>query len=163
MAEQIRSKRMAGPTCPSEVRMVQDPKPRALRRPLMSHRLYLVEDHPAMRGAYEALIARSPDLDLCGTAVTAEEALDHLHANTCDILITDVTLPGMDGVALTSRVAQERPGLPIVVVSVDEGHRVRALEAGATTFLSKNGLARTLVPTVLDLLQRVPQGGQAAS
>ena len=105
-----------------------------------------------MRGAYEALIARSPSLDLCGTAVTAEEALDQLGQLDCDVFVTDVTLPGMDGVALTSRVAQEKPGLPIVVVSVDEGHRVRALEAGARTFLSKNGLARTLVPTVLDIL-----------
>ena len=106
-----------------------------------------------MRGAYEALIARTPSLSLCGTAVTAEEALDHLARSACDILVTDVTLPGMDGVALTSRVAHERPGLPIVVVSVDEGHRIRALEAGAATFLSKNGLARTLVPTLLDLLE----------
>ena len=78
------------------------------------------------------------------------------------MLITDVSLPGIDGVALTAQMLQKRPDLPIVVVSVDEGHRTRAEQAGAATFLSKNGLARTLVPMVRSLLKLPPLSPVAA-
>ena len=110
-----------------------------------------------MRGAYEALIGRTPDVELCGTATSAEEALAHLEHGpcdlpVCDLLITDVSLPGMDGVDLTARILSTMPQLPVLVVSVDEEHRVRAQAAGAATFLSKEGLARTLIPTVRGIL-----------
>jgi DNA-binding NarL/FixJ family response regulator len=108
-----------------------------------------------MRGAYEALLARVSDLELCGTAESAEEAMDVLGQHPCDLLITDVSLPGMDGIRLTERVRHDNPALPILVVSVDEGYRVRAEHAGANCFLSKNGLAQQLVPTIRELLQMV--------
>ena len=120
----------------------------------MPRTIFLVEDHPAMRGAYEALLARASDLELSGTAASAEDALDQLGQTACDLLITDVSLPGMDGISLTEQMRRDRPALPILVVSVDEGHRFRAEHAGADTFLSKSGLARHLVPTIRALLAK---------
>lgn len=125
----------------------------------MPHRIYLVEDHAVLRQALADTLAREPDLVLCGSAATAEEALDALADLRCDLVVTDLALPSMDGAALTERLAPLRPGLPVVVLSVhDDGlYERRAREAGARAFLSKRDAAATLVPT----LRRVLDGKAA--
>lgn len=120
----------------------------------MPFQIYLVEDHPVMREAYASLFAVEADLDLVGTAASAEDALRDLPAGGVDLLVTDLSLPGIDGVELTRRVRALRPDLPVLVVSVhDETTYVDlAHAAGATAYLSKDGLAVTLAPTVRAVL-----------
>jgi DNA-binding NarL/FixJ family response regulator len=121
----------------------------------MPRHIYLVEDHPVMRQAYADLLSQQDDLVLCGMAATAEQALSEITVRACDLLITDLTLPGMDGAELTARVRASRPDLPIVVISLhnEPAFVLRARDAGATAYLSKDGLARTL-PTVLRAILR---------
>lgn len=111
-----------------------------------------------MRAALSALIEYEADLDLCGVAASAEEALDIGPWADCDLLLTDVSLPGMDGLALTERVHAERPGLPVVVVSADiEPSTVRRAEAASVSaYLSKAGLSVTLGATLRDVLSEGP-------
>lgn len=118
------------------------------------YRIFLVEDHAVMRTALSMLIGREEDLDLCGMAASAEEALDGDTMAGCDLLLTDVSLPGMDGIALAERVRADRPGFPVVVVSafVDETTVQRAEAAGARAYLSKNELGATLAPTLREVL-----------
>lgn len=118
------------------------------------YRVFLVEDHPAMRAAYADLIALEPGLDLCGEAETAEDALVALDSAPCDLVVTDVRLPGMDGIALTERLRHAYPGLPVLVVSghQDDVYVRRALDAGAVAFLPKRDLSRTLAGAVRDAL-----------
>lgn len=124
----------------------------------MPFQIYLVEDHPIMRQGYAHVLAREPDLHLCGVAESAEEALDALEGASCDLLITDISLPGMDGVALIERVQNERPGLPVLVISAhdDEETVGRVRRAGAQGFLSKRGLAEALPPAIRHLLADAP-------
>lgn len=107
-----------------------------------------------MREAYADLVSLEPDLDLCGAEGSAEEALAALESAPCDLVLTDVRLPGMDGIALTKRLRETRPELPVFVVSghEDDVYVKRALEAGATAFLSKRDLSRTLVGAVREAL-----------
>lgn len=108
--------------------------------------VFLVENHAVLRQALAAVLARGPDLDLCGAVESAEDAPVELASTACDVLVTDVGLPGMDGVAFTERLQAERPDLPVVVISADDEPPIaaRAREAGARAFLPKNRLARTL-------------------
>ena len=128
--------------------------------PAASYRIFFVEDHAVMRLAVSSLLAVEPDLDLCGTAGSAEEALCARTWAACDLLLTDVGLPGMDGIALTGRVRAERPGFPVVVVSASAGHNVadRAQAAGAGAYLPKDGLGDTLAPTLRRVLGAAPAG-----
>lgn len=105
-----------------------------------------------------------PDLDLCGTAETAEDALDALATADCDLVLADLALPGMDGDALTERLAVLRPGLPVVVLSVhDDGvYERRAREAGARAFVSKRDASADLVPTLRRVLANGAPGGAPA-
>jgi DNA-binding NarL/FixJ family response regulator len=122
----------------------------------MPFRIYLVEDHPVMRQAYAGLFAVEDDLVLVGTAASAEDALRDLPDDGIDLLVTDLSLPGADGLALTRHLRASRPDLPVLVVSAqDEPTYVDlAHAAGATAYLSKDGLAGTLAPTVRKVLAR---------
>ena len=120
-----------------------------------SFNVFLVEDHPAMREAYAAVLAQEPDIGVCGVVESAEQALDALDGLPCDLVVTDLRLPGMSGVDLVQRLRMMRPDLPALVISAheEEVYAERAREAGAVGFLPKQGLAGTLVPTIREVLE----------
>ena len=126
----------------------------------MSIRIFLVEDHPVMRGIYVDLLDCEPDFELCGITESAEACLDVLPDTHCNILVTDLSLPGMDGIALIKQVRADRPGFPAIVVSAHEASKYEDLarEAGAGAYVGKADLARDLAPTI----RRVAAGPQTA-
>ena len=127
----------------------------------MVYQIFLVEDHPVLCQACADVLDDEPDLALCGSAGSAEDALDALATTACDLLVTDVGLPGMDGIALTERMRSDRPDLPVVVISAhdDDVTTARALGAGARAFLPKAGLAVAFPGTLRQVLQASPSGG----
>ena len=127
--------------------------------PTAPHRIFLVEDHPVMREAYVTVLAGEPRLELCGAAESAEEALDALRETSCDLVVTDLRLPGMSGVDLVGELRAGWPGLPALVISAhgEDLYAQRARDAGAVGFLSKQGLAGTLVPAILGVFGEEPE------
>ncbi len=120
----------------------------------MSHNVFLVEDHPVVREVYSNILAQTDGICMCGIAATAEDALAALGDLACDLVVTDVRLPGMSGIDLVERLMASRPELLVLVVS---GHEEavfedRALKAGAAAFLPKRLAATKLIPTVASLL-----------
>ena len=124
----------------------------------MPHRLYLIEDHPVMREAYVSLLSGEDDLDLCGHSETAEDALATLTDGLCDLVVTDVGLPGMSGLDLLERIRQRWPTLPVLVLTGQPDYRVRrhAEQAGASAFLSKGDAPALLLDAIRDLLAQTP-------
>ncbi|MGK9230927.1 sigma-54 dependent transcriptional regulator [Inquilinus limosus] len=101
------------------------------------HRILVVEDDPTVAGSIEQW------LGLCGFAVetarSAAEALRRIDGFGPDAVLTDVRMPGGSGLELQRRLAAERPGLPVVLLT---GHgdvpmAVAALQAGAFDFMTK--------------------------
>ncbi len=116
----------------------------------MTHRIFLVEDHPVMREAYGHLLAVEPGLELCGESETAEEFLDVIDDSPCTLVVTDLSLPGMDGITLVGEIRARRPTLPVIVISAHEesGYQERAKRAGAQAYLVKGDMAEQLAPTI---------------
>ena len=116
----------------------------------MTTRIFLVEDHPVMREAYSNLLDLESDLELCGVEETAEAFLEVLQTTPCDLVLTDLSLPGMDGITLVARLQDERPELLTIVISAHEEpiYRERARQAGARAYLTKRDLAPQLAPTI---------------
>jgi DNA-binding NarL/FixJ family response regulator len=84
-------------------------------------RVFIIEDHPVVRKGYVAFISREPDLEVCGEASTAQEALAMLPASHPDAVVLDVSLPGgMNGIDLLRELKRLYPDLPILVVSGNE-------------------------------------------
>lgn len=123
----------------------------------MTHRLYLVEDHPVMREAYAHVLAGQSDLSLCGEAETGEQALVDLDtlAGGCDLVVTDMRLPGMSGLDLIIQIHNRWPHLPVMVITGHEDSLFerRATEAGAVAFLPKRLAASRLLDTIRGVLK----------
>ena len=84
-------------------------------------RVFIVEDHPVVRKGYVAFIRREPDLEVCGEAASAQEALELLPDANADVAVLDVSLPGgMSGIDLLRELREIYPELPILVVSGNE-------------------------------------------
>ena len=75
----------------------------------------------------------------CEVFPSAEAALDHIANKSCDILITDIILPGMKGLQLTKEVRQSRPDTNVIVMTgfIDDFSYDQAIEAGASDFIKK--------------------------
>ena len=131
----------------------------------MPYHIFVVEDHPVMREAYASVIGTEAGFALCGAVATAEEALAHLVGEvSCDLVVTDLRLPGLSGIDLVARLHDARPGLPVLVVSAheEEMHARRAREAGAVGFLPKRALATTFLDVVRSLAAGEGTGETAA-
>lgn len=105
----------------------------------MSSRIFIVEDHPLMQRAVSALVGRLPDATVCGIAATGEEALLQLPEAQADLVLVDVSLPGMSGIELAGAITTQWPALPCLMLS---GHQEaayveRALAAGARGYVMK--------------------------
>lgn len=117
-------------------------------------RIYLVDDHAILRMALREKLEREADLTVCGEAISAEEALGEVTAVEPDLVLIDVSLPGMSGIELARRLRKQHPELPLAMLS---GHRERshveqALAAGAQGYIVK-GRSQELPGAVRQLAQ----------
>lgn len=103
-------------------------------------RILVVDDHPVLRKGVAALVASSPDLELCGDASTAAEALCAVERCCPDAVIVDISIPGMGGVELLHQLRALHPHLPLLVYSIHDErvYAERALRAGAQGYVMKH-------------------------
>ena len=122
----------------------------------MKRKIFVVDDHSIMRWGYIALINQEIDLEVCGEAGTALEALERIQATKPDLAIVDISLDGMNGIELTKHLQAILPELPVLVVSMhDESlYGERALRAGAKGYIMKKE-ART---SIVEAIRRVLSG-----
>jgi two-component system C4-dicarboxylate transport response regulator DctD len=114
----------------------------------------LVEDDPAVRFA-NAQTLKLAGLDVIACA-SAEAALEKVHPLFPGIMLVDVRLPGMDGLALLERVQRMEPALPVIIITGhgDVAMAVQAMRAGAYDFLEKPTPSELLVNTAKRALER---------
>lgn len=105
--------------------------------------VFLVDDHRLVRAGVSAYLAVVDDIELVGEAADGHEALARLAARADrlpDVVLMDITMPGMDGVTATREIRQRWPGVEVIAVTsfVEESLIRGALEAGAVGYLLKD-------------------------
>ena len=119
-------------------------------------RLFIVDDHPVMRDGLDAIVASTTDLEVCGFAADADEAMQALTAGLDpDLVITDLSLPGMSGLDLIKHVHALFPSLPLLVISAHSEvvYADRVIRAGAQGYVMKSSPSSEMlraIRTVLD-------------
>ena len=82
------------------------------------YRVLLVDDHAVVRRGLRTLLASQTDIEVCGEAATGPEALELLRRERPDLVMLDLTLPGMDGLELMEAVRQQSPSTEILVLTM---------------------------------------------
>jgi DNA-binding NarL/FixJ family response regulator len=103
-------------------------------------RILIVDDHPVVREGLAGMLAGQPDFAVVGEAKDGAEALELDARLRPDVLLMDLRMPGMDGVAAIEAVRGKRPSANILVLTTydSDADIVRAIEAGATGYLLKD-------------------------
>ncbi|HEX4674049.1 MAG TPA: response regulator transcription factor [Steroidobacteraceae bacterium] len=124
--------------------------------------LLVVDDHAGVRQTVMALVSTEfPHFRLL-EAECAEDALTLCETEQPDLIVLDITLPGMDGFEATRRIKAAWPRIVIVMHSSSDMpvYRDASLAAGAAAFVGKGRNSRTLLPIIAGLL---PAGSAPAS
>ena len=116
----------------------------------MSHRIFLVEDHPITREGIRALISKTDDLQVVGEAATAPEALALLASARPELVITDISIGGSDGIELTKQIHALYPDVKVLTLSAyDESvYAERAIRAGSSGYVDKQKAPEILVEAI---------------
>jgi PAS domain S-box-containing protein len=120
-------------------------------------RVVLADDHPVFREGLRQLLGQEPDIDVAGEAKNGREAIDLADVLRPDVILMDVSMPGLDGIEATRAIARDRPEIRVIGLSMfTEADRAQAmLEAGAATYFTKSGSPSDLLAAI----RRVAQVG----
>ena len=114
----------------------------------------IVDDHPMMREGLAQLLDHESDLQACGQADSAGQALNAVNAAAPDLVLLDISLPDRNGLELIKDLHTLHPHLPILVVSMhDEAiYAERVLRAGGRGYIMKQEGGRKLMQAVRQVL-----------
>ncbi len=103
-------------------------------------RLIIADDHPVVRTGLQGMLAGQLDLEVAGEATTGREAVDLVRELHPDVVLMDLRMPEMDGVAAISEVKALQPEVHVLVLTTydTDADILRAIEAGATGYLLKD-------------------------
>lgn len=120
----------------------------------MKYKLFIVEDHPVVRAAYHRMINRESDLEIVGETDNGSDALDMIASVRPDLVLIDISLPGMSGITLITHLRSLYPDMPMMIISGHEEalYAKHALQAGAKGYLVKTGLADVMIEAIHQVL-----------
>ena len=117
----------------------------------------IVDDSPAVRKALCELFTNQGDFEICGEAADGREAIEKALTRHPALIVTDLSMPLMDGFAETRILRKLMPSVPIIIYSLHSSPFVEkeALAAGASAVLSKSDAATALVKKARELLDEI--------
>jgi Response regulator containing a CheY-like receiver domain and an HTH DNA-binding domain len=110
----------------------------------------VVDDHPVVRSGIVQMLDSDPDLEVVGEAANGNEALTVLNARAVDVMLTDLRMPGMDGVELAYSAAElaDPPKIVVLTTYDSDSDILRAVEAGAVGYLLKDARKSEIIQAV---------------
>jgi DNA-binding NarL/FixJ family response regulator len=117
-------------------------------------RIALCDDHPIVLNGLQNLLESEPDFEMVGTATNGLAALRLVVDKRPDIVLIDISMPELNGIALARRLAEEAPSVRVVVLTVyeDRAFLKQALDAGVRGYLLKRSAAESLIQAVRAVL-----------
>ena len=115
----------------------------------------LVDDHAVVRMGFRLLIEGTPDMKVVAEAVSGEEASRIYQEQHPDVVVMDISMPGIGGLEAVNRIMAKDPAARILVLSAHEDtmHPKRVLKAGALGYLTKRSAAEELIQAIRQVAQ----------
>jgi len=113
-------------------------------------RILIADDHAIVREGLKQIVTETSDLVVADEASTGHEVLNKALKNDYDVVVLDITMPGINGIDVLKQIKSQRPELSVLVLSIhpEEQYAVRALKAGASGYLTKESAPDELIAAI---------------
>jgi len=113
-------------------------------------RVFIVDDHPVVIEGIHSLLQNEKDMAWVGQAMNASSCLGFFVNNTADVVLMDISMPGMDGVELCAVMKEKYPGIMILGLSTfNQGLYIKKMvENGASGYILKNSSKEELIKAI---------------
>jgi len=115
----------------------------------------IIDDHDVVREGIRAILLENGNFEIKDTAGSAEEAMQLIYANTYELIILDLSLPGMSGLEFIKDIKNQQQKARVLVVSMhsEEEFAMRALKSGAHGYVHKRQVSEDLVKAINTIMQ----------
>ena len=116
----------------------------------MKTKVLIADDHAVVRAGLRALITSEPSLELVGEATGGYETIELVTKTKPDILVLDISMPDLDGIAVTKKIVSEKPGVQILILTIHEDKALlrEALKLGASGYILKRAAETELISAI---------------
>ena len=123
--------------------------------------ILIADDHPIVRYGLKQILAETPQKAAVDEASNGTEVLSKVRQRDYDVVLLDISMPGMNGLDTLKELRTKRPGLPVLILSIhpEEQYALRVLKAGASGYLTKDSAPDELIAAI----QKVSSGGKYIS
>jgi two-component system, NarL family, response regulator DegU len=116
----------------------------------MPIKVMIVDDHKLVREGLKAVFDQGDEVDVIGEAGSGEEAIEMVGKINPDVILMDISMPGMNGIQATKVIRDAHPDAKIVILTMldQEGYVYEAIKAGATGYMLKSTTSDELVNAI---------------
>ena len=113
-------------------------------------KVLLADDHSIVRAGLCRIVEESGDMEVIAEAADGREAIRLVRETSPDVAVIDISMPGLDGLEVVSRLHGLRPDLPILILTMHEEGQyvVRAIQAGAMGYMTKQSAPEQLLKAI---------------
>jgi len=113
-------------------------------------RVFLADDHLILREGIRALLEKVPDIEMIGEADDGNEAIAKVEQLLPDVVLMDITMPGLNGLEATQQIKREHPSIKVLILTVHETDQYLSemLEAGASGYVVKTTTSSELISAI---------------
>jgi len=113
-------------------------------------KVLLADDHSIVRAGLARIIVESGDMEVMAEAADGRETIDLVQKKVPDVVVLDISMPGLDGLEVADRLLSLHPGLPIIILTMheEEQYVLRAVEIGVMGYVTKRSAPEQLVAAI---------------
>lgn len=121
-------------------------------------RIIIADDHTIVREGLKQIISESPEMTVAGEASDGQDLLEKVRRENFDAVLLDITMPGRSGIDILKQLKAEKPGLPVLMLSMhpEDQYALRAIKAGASGYLTKE----TAPDELIKAIKKITSGGK---